>query len=143
MPGTTNAKHVLWDVSMVVNSVDLSDHVKNVEIVETQESRPASGMGTLKQYGMPGVQSISDPKVTFWQNYAASKVYATLHAAFAAQTIFNIVAKASSAATSATNPAWTLPVFVQSCPIFKGEKGAEHLSDIVFALGGEWSIATS
>ena len=143
MPGTITDKHIFYDASLVVNGVDLSNRVEKVEIKATTTKQPGAAMGNLKSYSIPGTLDIEDVQVEFYQDYAAAKVYATLVAAYEARTIFNLVAKASSAATSSTNPAWTIPVFVGSMPVMQGTRGDRHMAPVTFAVAGEYSIAVA
>lgn len=137
------AKHVLYNVSLVVNGVDLSDHVESISVIATTNGQAAAAMGDVNDYEMPGTLKLSDPQVTFYQDFAASKVYATLQAALAARSTFNVVAKADSGANSPTNPAWTIPCFVKSLPIFSAKRGDRHMASCTFGVAGAHSIATS
>lgn len=144
MPGTITGKHVLWDVSLVVNSVDLSDHVESVTFGEMNTNRQdAAAMSERQDYSMPGTLMITDPVATFYHDFAAAKIYATLYAAWIAVTTFNIVGKASSGANAATNPAWTIPVFVGKAPMMTGKRGDRHMAPVTFTVAGVLSVATS
>lgn len=144
MAGTITGKHTLWDVSLVVNAVDLSDHVESVTFGEMNTNKQAAAaMSERQDYSMPGTLMISDPVATFYADFAASKVYATLYAAWIAVTTFNIVGKASSGANSSTNPAWTIPVFVGKFPMMNGQRGSRHMAPVTFAVAGVLSVATS
>jgi hypothetical protein len=137
------AKHILYNASLVVNSVDLSDHVETIEYEEGINGQAAAAMSESQDYEMPGTIKISDIKVKFYQDYAASKVYQTIHPLVAARSTFNIVVKADSGANATTNPAFTIAVFVRSHKVFNGARGDRHMSDVVFAPAGAQSIATS
>lgn len=137
------AKHVFYNNSLTVNSVDLSDHVEEISLVATTNKQFASAMGELNDYSMPGTLALSDITVTFYQDYASAKVYATLNTAWAARTTFNIVCKPDSGANAATNPAWTIPVFVASMPVMQGKRGDRHMAPVTLAVAGAHSVATS
>jgi hypothetical protein len=137
------AKHILYNASVTVNGVDLSDHVESVSYTEGIEGQRADAMGEAQKYEMPGVLNIGDVTVNFFQDYAASKVYATIHPLVVARSTFNIIVKADAGANAATNPAFTLPVFVRNKPVFSGSKGAAHMTQVVFAPAGLQTIATS
>jgi len=143
MAGTTSGKHIFWDASLTVNGVDLSDHVERVEITLGTNKQPGAAMGDVQDYALPGTLTIDDISVEFYQDYASAKVYATLRAAWEGRTTFDLVAKASSAATSATNPAWTIPAFVSKMPVITGARGDRHMSPATFAVSGAYSIATA
>src|SRR5262245_62507452 len=117
MPGVVTGKHVLWDVSLKIDDVDLSDHVESIEITVGINKQAAAAMSELQDYSMAGTITITDPKVTFYQDYAASKVYATLMTAWQARTTFDVIAKPASGISSPTNPQWTIPCFVGEMPV--------------------------
>lgn len=137
------AKHVLYNASIVVNSVDLSDHVDTVALEVGLNNQFAAAMGEIQDYDMPGTQVISAVVITFYQDYATSKVYQTLVALYTNRTVFNIVAKADSGANAATNPAWTIPVFIAKMPVISGKRGAAHMSAVTCTPAGLATIATS
>lgn len=137
------AKHVLYNASLTVNSVDLSDHVESISYTEGLNGQPAAAMGEVQDYSMPATITISDVTVNFYQDYAASKVYATVHPLVIARTVFNIIVKADAGANATTNPAFTLPVFVKANPFVNGKRGDGHMVSIVFSPAGAQSIATS
>jgi hypothetical protein len=135
------AKHILYDVSLTVNAVDLSDHVESISFIATTNKQAAAAMSEINDYSMPGTLALSDITCTFYQDYATSKVYITLQTAWAARTTFNIVAKPASGSASATNPQWTVPVFVASHPVMTGSRGQRHMAPVTFAVAGAHSIS--
>lgn len=136
-------KHVLWDVALVVNGIDLSDHVESVTLAVGQDQIPATPAGVRQKYSKPGHQTVTDPVITFYQDYAPGKVYATFLALWQNQQIFTIVGKAFSGARSPTNPEWTIPVFVGALPLLAGKRGDRHMAPVTCAVGGVLTIATS
>src|SRR3990167_3908668 len=145
MPGTITGKHILYDVSLTVNGTDLSNRVESISFMEMNTNKQdAAAMGDIQDYSMPGTISITDPQVTFYQDFAASKVYAILYAAWVARTQFDVVAKASSGAKSTTNPEWTLPSsYVAKAPVIAGKRGDRHMAPVTFAVGGVLPVATA
>lgn len=135
------AKHVLYNASLVVNSVDLSDHVETIEYEEGLNGQAAAAMGEAQDYEMPGTIKVSDITVTFYQDFAASKVYATIHPLVAARSTFNIVVKPDSGAAASTNPQFTIAVFVRSSKVVSGTRNDRHMSNVVFAPAGAQSIS--
>lgn len=95
---------VFDDASLVINSVDLSDHVKSVTLNYEAESLDDTAMGDdtksskggLKNWGM---------SVEFHQDYAASSVDATIFPIVGSTVA--VVLKPTSAAVSATNPSYS------------------------------------
>lgn len=95
------------DVSLVVNSVDLSDHVREVTITMSADDLDATAMGALSKAHAVGLRD-DKMEVTFLQDYAAAKVDATLNPLVSSSTPFTIVAKPTSGAVTATNPSYTM-----------------------------------
>lgn len=134
------AKHILYNASLVVNGVDLSDHVEKISYTEGLNSQAAAAMSEAQDYEMPSTIKISDISVTFYQDFAANKVYQTIHPLVAARSTFNIVVKADSGAAASTNPQFTIAVFVRNNPVFNGSRGDRHMVDVVFAPAGAQAI---
>lgn len=137
------AKHIIYNASLTVNAVDLSAHVKSITYTEGLNGVDAAAMADVQDYEMPGTIKIGDISVLFFQDYAASKVYATIHPLVTNRTTFNIIVKADSGATAATNPAFTIAVFVRSHPWVNGSRGDAHMTQVVFAPAGAQSIAVA
>lgn len=89
-----------YDGELTVNSVDLSDHCVEFEIVETFEDIDSTAMGDTHKDREVGLGDFV-LTATFQQDQAASSVYATLQAAVGTKVAFT--GKATSDATSATN----------------------------------------
>jgi hypothetical protein len=144
MSGTVTGKHTLWDNTLSVNGVDLSDHVETIAFGEMNTNKQAAAaMGEVQDYDMPGTLTITPPAVTFYQDFDAAKVYATIYAAWQARTTFDLVGKPSSGAKSATNPEWTIPVFVEKYPFLGAKRGDRHMGAGTFAVAGALSVATA
>lgn len=137
------AKHILYNASVVLNSVDLSDHVESVSFTAELNDQDAAAMADVEDYSMPGTRKISDIKLKLYSDFAASKVYATLSPLFTNRTSFNCVLKADAGATATTNPQFTTSVFVKSLPLIDGKRGDRHMTDVVLKPAGAMAIATS
>lgn len=137
------AKHVFKDGVITFDGTDLSDHVQQFSFVKGRNTQPASGMGQETDTVMSGTKKVTNIKAKFFQDYGASSVYATLNALHEAGDAFDITAKATSAATSATNPIHTLPVIITDLPIIDGSRGDAHMVDVTFELAGDYSVATT
>ena len=137
------AKHILYNAQVIVNGVDLSDHVESVDYSEGQNRQNAAAMGDIQDYDMPGTIKIGDVKLNFYQDYASSKVYQTFNPLVVNRTTFNLQIKADSGANATTNPQFTLPVFVVDFQVFNGTRGNRHMSSVTLAPAGAQTIATS
>jgi hypothetical protein len=137
------AKHVLYNASVVLNSVDLSDHVDSVSFVVTINGQAAAAMADAEDYSMPGTRVVSDITLNMYQDFAASKTYATLMTLWTNRTSFNAVIKADSGANATTNPQFTVSCFIKSFPVVSGNRGDRHMTQVVLAPAGILAIATS
>lgn len=99
------AVFVLTDASVTVNSVDLSAYVTSVTLNYEKDSVEVTAMGSSGHTYTGGLQNNS-LDVTFNQDFAATKVAATLDALIGTTT--TVVVKPTSAAVSATNPSYTM-----------------------------------
>ena len=99
------AVFVLTDASLTVNSVDLSTYVNSITLNYERDAVSIDAMGMSGHQFTGGMQNIS-LDVTFNQDFAATKVAATLEALGGTQT--TIVVKPTSGAVSATNPSYTI-----------------------------------
>ena len=102
---------VLDDASVVLNSVDLSDHVKSVSISYSAEMHDDTAMGDNTKSNKGGLKDWS-LDVTFHQDYAASSVDATLFPLVGST--FAVVVKPTSGAVSATNPSYSATGILES-----------------------------
>jgi hypothetical protein len=101
------AKFVMKTTSVVLNSVDFSDHIDTVT-VETSydEVESTSFQDAFKTFE----QGMGDATLTFGfqQDFAAGEVDATLWPLALAGTTFPVVVKPTSSAVGATNPTYTM-----------------------------------
>ena len=137
------AKHVLYNSSVVLNSIDLSDHVESVMLEVETNAVPAAAMGDVEDYSMASTRKVKDISLNMYQDFAASKTYATLQALWTARSTFNAVIKADAGANATTNPAFTVSVFIKSFPFVSGKRSEAHMSQLVLAPAAAMTIATS
>jgi len=95
----------MTDASVTVNSVDLSSYVTSLTLNYEKDSVEVTAMGSSGHTFTGGLQNVS-LDVTFNQDFAATKVAATLDALIGTTT--TVVVKPTSAAVSATNPSYTM-----------------------------------
>lgn len=129
------AAHVLTDGSLVWNSVDLSDHVKSMEFPYNKDAVENTAMGATVHTFMAGLIN-SGPSAEFYQDYAASKVDATIGASISAGTTATLTMKPTSAAVSATNPSYAASAFIANYRAIGGSVGEAHMAPVTFALTG-------
>jgi hypothetical protein len=133
---STIAKHVLRSAVITVNGTDLSDHCSSVTLEDSAEEVDFTSFGAsaYREFG----QGMKDATITatFFNDYASSSVDAVLSAAYAGGTPFPVTVKASSAATSATNPIFTLSAQLYNYNPIAGAVGDANTTDVTFRNAG-------
>jgi len=127
------------DAYLVINSVNLSDHVKSVVFTADVATLDSTAMSDTWTENIAGLKSGSIA-VTFNDDFAASSVDATLWPLLGTSTTFEL--RPTSAAVGATNPKWTGSVLVNQHTVggSVGELGAKSLT---FPTTGTITRATS
>lgn len=112
----------LTDAYVSVNGVVLSDHANQVQIEDTRDSVDITAFGATSKAVTKG---LGDAKitVTFFQDFAASKVHATLQPLIGSTTGVAIEIRATSAARSATNPAALMTGLLMNYNMLNGGVG--------------------
>jgi hypothetical protein len=98
------AKQVLTDAFVLVNGVNLSDHVRSVTTNDERSSVDVTAMGATNTQVSKGLGDASID-IDFYQDFAAASVHATLQPLVGSTTPVAVEVRATSAARSATNPA--------------------------------------
>lgn len=101
------AKFVLKSATVTVNSVDLTDHISKCTIETTADEVDVTAFGSTYREILQGM---GDATITldFFQDFAASKVDATIWTLANAGTTFPVTVKPTSAAVSSTNPRYDM-----------------------------------
>lgn len=134
------AKFVLTDASVVLNSVDLSDHVSSVTLEITSDEIVTTAMGDTFVSRTGGLKS-GNLSIEFQQDFASSEVDATLFPLLGSTTAF--VVKPTSGSVSATNPSYSGNVLVNShSPVANGVGELATMS-VSFPTSGTITRATS
>jgi hypothetical protein len=131
---------VLTDASVVINSVDLSDHVRSVTINYSADMVEDTNMGDDTHTMLGGLKNWS-MDIEFAQDYAAGEVDATLFALVG--TSFTIDVKPTSGAVSATNPKYTGTGILESYNPVSGSIGDLATASVTVQAAGTLSRATS
>lgn len=134
------AIHKLYNASVVINSVDLSDHVKSVTLNTGVEALDDTAMGDTTRSNLGGLLTWG-LSIDFEQDYASGKVDATLDPLRGTTTTF--VVKADSGSVSATNPSWSGTGLLTAYDPINGAVGDLHMTQAQFASAGTLTRATS
>jgi hypothetical protein len=132
---------VLKDAFVSVAGVDLSSYVQSVSLEYAVEPVSIDSMGSNGHLFIAGLQNNS-VAITFNQDFAATKVAATLDGQIGLGTTA-IVIKATSAATSSTNPSYSIAnAFLAGTQPVAGSVGDLAQMSATFT-GGTMTKATS
>lgn len=135
------AKHILRDAYVLINSVNLSDHVESVEVGWKISDEEVTTMGASGKSRLAGLED-NDIKVNWLQDYAAASVDATL-APLVRAAAFPIEIRPTSAAVSATNPKFTANVVLTDYSPVAGDVGSAHKVSTSFVVDGVITRATA
>lgn len=102
-------KFVGDDISVTIDGVDLSDHVKTVDVKDAFPVVNVTGMGADAQENVLGKAKTSTIDVEFIQDYASAKVAPTLEPLVGSNTPFTVVViPVASQSVSATNQKYSM-----------------------------------
>ncbi len=132
---------ILDDASVVVNGVDLSDHVQSVELTLGRETQDDTAMGHDARTNAAGLKVVESCSITFHQDFAAGEVDATIWPLYDNKTSHTVVIKPTSAAVGATNPTYTLTGYVSSYPPIGGSVGDQHTTSVSWVNGSATGVA--
>jgi len=130
------AELVLKDASVVINSVDLSDHVSSVTVNYSAEILDKTAMGADSRARLAGLKDFS-LDVEFNQDYAASEIDATLFPLVGAAA-FAVVIKPTSGAVTATNPSYSGNALLESYSPVGGAVG--ELAKVSVSMPGDGDL---
>lgn len=136
------AKFVLNDASVVIDSVDLSDHVESVSLSYSADMVEVTCMGATGHEYAAGLVN-GTLTLTFRQDFDADSVDATLFALVGAAGVTCVV-KPTSSAVGATNPTFTGTALLSdySGPV-DGSVGSAANASATFQVSGAIARATA
>ena len=127
-------------VVLTVNSVDLSDHVTAVTLNRTFDELEVTAMGDSGHKFVKGLEA-SSVTIDFLNDTASSEVLQTLQAVWGTST--TITMKQTSAATSATNPLYTMSCLINGTTDINGSVADLSMQSVTFNVNGTIAISTS
>lgn len=134
------AQLVFTNARLLVNAVDLSDHVRSVTIDLGAKMLDDNAMGDTFESFAAGIQTWK-VDVEFVQDYASGKIDATLFPLIGAAA-FAVVVNPVNAANSATNPAYTGNAVLSSYGAITGKHGDLLGAKASFASAGAMTRVT-
>jgi hypothetical protein len=127
-------------VQVTVNAVALTDHVTSVTLNRNFDELEVTAMGDSGHKFVKGLEA-SSVTIDFLNDTAAANVLATLQAAWG--TSVAVTLKQTSAATSATNPLYTMTCLVNGTTDINGATGDLGTQSVTWNVQGTVVITTS
>jgi hypothetical protein len=127
-------------VVLTVNSVDLSNHVTAVTINRSFDELEVTAMGDSGHKFIKGLEA-SSITIDFLNDTATANVLPTLQAAWG--TNVTVTVKQTSAATSATNPLYTMTALVNNTTDINGAVADLSTQSVTWNVSGTIAVTTS
>jgi len=127
-------------VVLTVNAVDLSDHVTAVTINRNFDELEVTAMGDSGHKFVKGLEA-SSITIDFLNDTASAETLQTLQAVWGTST--TITVKQTSAATSATNPLYTMSCLINGTTDVNGSVADLSMQSCTFNVNGTIAITTA
>jgi hypothetical protein len=133
---------VLYDASVSIAGTDLSDHVRSVTVDAGQAMTDDTAMGDTFTSNASGLASWT-VTVELLQDYASSKVDATLAPLLGIGQTAALVIKPASGSVSSTNPSYSGTGVLESYNPVSGSVGEQAMASATFQSASALTRATS
>jgi activator of 2-hydroxyglutaryl-CoA dehydratase len=133
------AKTILRNASITVNGVDLSNHCSQVEVDTKFDEVDVTGYGANAKEILLGIGD-GNISATFFQDFAAGSVDATLFPLAGSNTPFVVGVKGEKAVKSATNPEYKMEAVLPDYKPLSGSVGAASTTQITFRNAAQAGI---
>ena len=127
-------------VVLTVNAVDLSSLVSSVSISRSFDELEVTAMGDSGHKFVKGLEA-SSITIDFFNDEATSKTLQTLQAVWGTST--TVTVKQTSAATSATNPLYTMSCLVNNTTPVNGAVGDLSTQSVTWNVNGTIAVTTA
>jgi hypothetical protein len=127
-------------VVLTVNAVDLSSLVSSVTINRTFDELEVTAMGDSGHKFVKGLEA-SSISIDFFNDEASTKTLQTLQGQWGLSS--TVTVKQTSAATSATNPLYTMSCLVNNLTPVNGAVGDISTQSVTWNVNGTIAVATS
>ena len=127
-------------VVLTVNAVDLSNHVTSVTLNRNFDELEVTAMGDSGHKYVKGLEA-SSVTISFLNDTATASVLQTLQSQWGSNA--TVTLKQTSAATSATNPLYTMTCLVNGTTDINGAVGDLGTQDVTWNVSGTVVITTS
>jgi len=127
-------------VVLTVNAVDLSNHVTSVTLNRSFDELEVTAMGDSGHKFVKGLEA-SSVTIDFLNDTASANVLQTLQAQWGNNA--TVTLKQTSAATSATNPLYTMTCLINNTTDINGAVGDLSTQSVTWNVSGTVAITTS
>jgi hypothetical protein len=127
-------------VVLTVNAVDLSTLVSSVTINRSFDELEVTAMGDSGHKFVKGLEA-SSITIDFFNDEATSKTLQTLNSVWGTST--TVTVKQTSAATSATNPLYTMSCLVNNTTPVNGDVASLSTQSVTWNVNGTIAITTA
>jgi hypothetical protein len=127
-------------VVLTVNAVDLSSLVSSVTINRSFDELEVTAMGDNGHRYVKGLEA-SSITIDFFNDDVAAKTLATLNSTWGTST--TVTVKQTSAATSTTNPLYTMSCLVNNTTPVNGAVGDLSTQSVTWNVNGTITITTA
>ena len=136
------ARIVLTDVGVVINNVDLSDHVATVTINQSVDAVETTAFG---DGGRTRIGGLEDSSITldFHQDFAAGEVDATIAPLVGGTASFQISPFGTAVAASGTAPRYSGTVLLTEWTPLNGSVGDLSTASVTWPVSGVIARATA
>jgi len=127
-------------VVLTVNAVDLSSLVSSVTINRSFDELEVTAMGDSGHKFVKGLEA-SSITIDFFNDEATAKTLQTLNSVWGTST--TVTVKQTSAATSATNPLYTMSCLVNNTTPINGDVASLSTQSVTWNVNGTITITTA
>ena len=127
------SKIVLTDAKVVINSVNLSDHISSITIDTKDDIVETTAFGSTAKTRVAGLVDNS-VSIEFMQDFASANVEATIFPLLGSTT--TVVVSPTSSSVSSTNPTYTFTALVSEWQPLKGQIGALATASVSWPISG-------
>ena len=127
-------------VVVTVNSVDISDWVSSVTLTRNYDGLETTAMGDTGHKYVAGLEA-SSITIDFFNDFATSASMATIDALVG--TVTTVTVKPTAAATSASNPLYTMSCLVNGVTPINGSVADLATSSVTWNVSGSITKTTA
>jgi hypothetical protein len=127
-------------VVLTVNAVDLSSLVSSVTINRSFDELEVTAMGDAGHKFVKGLEA-SSITIDFFNDEATSKTLQTLNSVWGTST--TVTVKQTSAATSASNPLYTMSCLVNNITPINGDVASLSTQSVTWNVNGTITVTTA